>query len=51
MKTIDPAPVKAVITHDILEKIDVRVGTIETVDDVPKSNKLVKLTDTGIGCA
>jgi tRNA-binding EMAP/Myf-like protein len=32
-------------------KIDVRVGTIETVDDVPKSNKLIKLTDTGIGCA
>lgn len=36
------APVKPVIPFDVLEKIDVRVGTIERVEDVPKSNKLVK---------
>jgi tRNA-binding protein len=28
----------------LLEKIDVRVGTIERVEDVPKSDKLLKLT-------
>jgi tRNA-binding protein len=38
------APVKPAITFDVLEKIDVRVGTIELVEDVQASNKLVKLT-------
>jgi methionine--tRNA ligase beta chain len=38
------APLKPVITLDVLEKIDVRVGTIERVEDVSKSDKLVKLT-------
>lgn len=38
------APVKENITLDILEKVDIRVGTIKTVEDVAKSNKLVKLT-------
>ncbi|WP_455618322.1 tRNA-binding protein [Eisenbergiella sp.] len=27
-----------------LEKIDIRVGTIELVEDIPESNKLVKMT-------
>jgi methionine--tRNA ligase beta chain len=36
-------PIKPVIPFDLLEKIDVRVGTIERVEDVPTSNKLVKL--------
>lgn len=35
--------VKPNITIDDLDKIDIRVGTIETVEDMPKSNKLVKL--------
>ena len=39
-----PAEIKPFITHDLLEKIDVRVGTIEHAEDVPKSEKLVKLT-------
>lgn len=37
-------PVKPVITFSDLEKIDIRIGTIRKVDDVPKSDKLVKLT-------
>ncbi len=39
-----PAPVKPSVSLDILDKIDVRVGTIEQVDDIPSSDKLVKLT-------
>jgi tRNA-binding protein len=38
-----PAPVKPDITFDDLQKIDIRVGTIESVDDVENSKKLVKL--------
>ena len=39
-----PAPVKPLVSFDVLDKIDVRVGTIMTVEDVKGSNKLVKLT-------
>jgi tRNA-binding protein len=39
-----PAPVKPDITFDDLQKIDIRVGTIESVDDVENSKKLVKLS-------
>lgn len=39
-----PAPAKPSITLDLLERIDVRVGTIERVDDVKGSDNLVKLT-------
>lgn len=42
--TINVAPVKPTIPIDLLEKIDIRVGTIELVEDVKGSNKLVKLT-------
>ena len=35
---------KEIIGMDILDKIDIRVGTIKRVEDVAKSNKLVKLT-------
>jgi len=38
------APVKESISLDVLDKVDVRVGTIQSVEDVAKSNKLVKLT-------
>jgi tRNA-binding protein len=38
-----PVPVKPPITSDVLEKIDIRVGTIESVEDVPNSDKLVAL--------
>lgn len=36
-------PVKQTITFDDLEKIDIRVGKIETVAEVKDSDKLVKL--------
>jgi tRNA-binding protein len=36
--------VKPEISIDDLNKIDVRVGTILLVEDVPKSDKLVRLT-------
>ena len=37
------APVKAPITIAHLEKIDIRVGTIVTIEDVTGSDKLVRL--------
>jgi methionine--tRNA ligase beta chain len=37
------APIKPEITISDLEKIDVRVGTIVSVEDVPGSDKLVRL--------
>jgi len=37
-----PAPVKPLIFIDDLEKIDIRVGTILVVEDVPNSEKLVR---------
>lgn len=40
----EPAPVKPEISYDELEKIDVRIGTIVSVDDVEGADKLVKLT-------
>ena len=38
------APIKPTIPFDFLDKIDIRVGTIEQVSDVPQSDKLVRLT-------
>src|SRR3984893_7114124 len=38
------APVKPTIALTDLEKVDVRVGTILSVEEVPGSDKLVKLT-------
>jgi len=37
-------PVKPTIQFEDLEKIDIRVGRIEKVDDIENSDKLVKLT-------
>ncbi|MBP9814338.1 tRNA-binding protein [Candidatus Woesebacteria bacterium] len=37
-------PVKPTIIFSDLEKIDIRVGRIEKVEDVPASDKLVRLT-------
>ncbi len=36
-------PVRATISIDILNQVDIRVGTIETVEDVEGSDKLVKM--------
>ena len=37
------APIKPAITFQDFEKLDIRVGTIREVLDVPKSDKLMKL--------
>ena len=41
---VRPVPVKATVGHADLEKLDIRVGTIEAVDDIAKSDKLIRLT-------
>jgi methionine--tRNA ligase beta chain len=38
------ASIKPSISLDVLDKIDIRVGTIELVEDVEGSDKLVRLT-------
>jgi tRNA-binding protein len=43
MTTLNYQPIKPTISVDILEKIDVRVGLIERVEDIPKSTSLVRL--------
>ncbi len=44
LKRIKSAPVKDEIKLKDLDKIDIRVGEILSVEDVEKSDKLVKLT-------
>lgn len=44
MDPFKPAPIKPVVTVAELEKLDVRVGTIVSVDDVPGSRKLLRFT-------
>ena len=39
-----PVPVKPLISIDDVEKIDVRIGTIVAVDEVARSDKLLRLT-------
>ncbi len=39
-----PAPIKTEVSIDDLEKLDIRVGTIQSVAEVPESKKLMKLT-------
>jgi tRNA-binding protein len=38
-----PAPLKPVISIELLNQVDIRVGTIRSVRDVPGSDKLVQL--------
>lgn len=44
MRTIEIAPTKPTVPFDVLDRLDVRVGTIELVTDVTNSDKLVRLT-------
>ncbi|UCC73694.1 MAG: tRNA-binding protein [Gemmatimonadota bacterium] len=44
MSDFKPAPVKPPISLDVLQQVDVRVGAIEAVADIPSSSKLLKLT-------
>jgi len=39
-----PAPIKPLVPFSALEGLDIRVGTIERVEEVPKSEKLMRLT-------
>ena len=38
-----PAPIKPAVGHEALEALDIRVGTIVAVEDVPKAARLVRL--------
>ena len=38
-----PSPIKPTVPLSALEALDIRVGTIEAVEDVPGSRKLVRL--------
>ncbi len=38
-----PAPLKDTISFEDFEKLDIRAGTIVSVEDVPNSKKLMKL--------
>jgi tRNA-binding protein len=40
---LKPAPLKPLVTPQVLEQLDFRIGTIESVHDVPNSDKLVGL--------
>jgi tRNA-binding protein len=44
MSAFVPAPVKPIVPFSALEALDIRVGTIERVEDIPRSEKLLKLT-------
>ncbi len=40
---MNPAAIKPTVPLAALEALDIRVGTIESVEDVPRSDKLVRL--------
>jgi tRNA-binding protein len=44
MSEFNAAPVKPAVGMEALEALDIRVGSIERVEEVPRSDKLMKLT-------
>lgn len=44
MASFRPAPVKPTVAISVLESLDIRVGTIQSIAGVPASRKLIKLT-------
>lgn len=44
MADFAPAPIKPTVGIAALEALDIRIGTIERVEEVPRSDKLMKLT-------
>src|SRR6201984_1578574 len=44
MARFHTAPVKPAVAIAALEALDIRVGTIDRVEDIPRSEKLLKLT-------
>ena len=43
MEELNIATVKPTIAYDVFEKIDIRIGTIESVEDIKGADKLVRL--------
>jgi len=43
-ETVTPAPIKPIVSPEALEALDIRIGTIVLVEDLPKSSRLVRLT-------
>lgn len=43
MEEFEAAPVKPTIPFQTFDQVDIRVGTIDDVEEIPKSDKLVKL--------
>ena len=43
MKKIKVAPTKPTISFDVFERIDIRVGAIQRVEDIEGADKLVRL--------
>src|SRR5260370_26698411 len=44
MGEFKPSPIKPVVAFAAFEALDIRVGTIQKVEEVPRSEKLLKLT-------
>jgi tRNA-binding protein len=44
MSEFKPAPLKPTVTFSAFEALDVRVGTIQKVEEVARSEKLMRLT-------
>ncbi len=44
MSAFTPAPIKPCVAFAALEALDIRVGTIQKVEEVARSEKLMKLT-------
>ena len=42
-----PAPIKPVVRIATVDALDIRVGTIESVEEIPRSEKLMKLNSLG----
>jgi tRNA-binding protein len=43
MEKMKVAPIKPTISFSVFEKIDIRVGTIQRVEDIKRAEKLVRL--------
>jgi len=44
MSEFTPAPVKPIVDIEALDALDIRIGMIERVEEIPRSDKLMKLT-------
>jgi tRNA-binding protein len=42
-EVVCPVQIKPAISIEVLNQVDIRVGTIESVDDVPGADKLVQM--------